>query len=51
MTPHNLGKITVSVIRLSKLAGLGVFAVALMAITCRIRKSERLVFLAMVGSG
>jgi hypothetical protein len=29
MTPHNLGKIAVGVVRLSKLAGLGVFAVAM----------------------
>jgi len=33
MTPHNLGKITVGVIRLSKLAGLGVFSVAIVAIS------------------
>jgi hypothetical protein len=31
MTPHNLGKITVGVIRLSKLAVLGVFPVAIVA--------------------
>jgi len=33
MTPHNLGKITGGVIRLSKLAGLGVFAVAIVAMS------------------
>jgi hypothetical protein len=33
MTPHNLGKITVDVIRLSKLAGMGAFAVAIVAIS------------------
>jgi hypothetical protein len=31
MTPHNLGKIAVGVVHLSKLAGLGVFAVAIVA--------------------
>jgi hypothetical protein len=31
MTPHNLGKIAVGVVRLSKLTGLAVFAVAIVA--------------------
>jgi hypothetical protein len=33
MTPHNLGKIAVGVVRLSKLAGLRVFAVAIVAMS------------------
>jgi hypothetical protein len=33
MTPYNLGQITVGVIRLSKLAGAGVFAVAIVAMS------------------
>jgi hypothetical protein len=33
MRPHNLGKITIGVIRLSMLAGMGVFAVALVAMS------------------
>ena len=33
MTPHNLGKIAIGVVRLSKLAGLGVFAVAIVAMS------------------
>ena len=33
MTRHNLGKIAIGVVRLSKLAGLGVFAVAIVAIS------------------
>jgi len=33
MTPHNLGKIAVGVVHLSKLAGLGVFAVAIVAMS------------------